>query len=372
MASVPQILANRWQKDPEPGLERTRVVSAKESPQGFEVERVRTTQAAVLSISAKIAVLVSVVRGTAVLERAGQKYRLESGVHLYLPFGTESRFELSPGSELVLVSTDNPAQARGKEMLIRDEMFLAACATEAQTLRWTLTPQYLSRRIFLHHDPILVSRTGDPVSWFHTTMFDVSGLPANEEGESVFKMSYNSRTELNVIYDVAGNARVRFALHPYSRTDQQWTPWQTIDSEMSYYLNEPAEDGKRERNKHEVFNSGGHVSLLCMFDPAPSGIERHRPGEYSDYEPLADVTARPEHAVYRAAIAEYDAMLDQLSLARAKGELDTLRESESWALYQRGRAAQIALEAILHEELTRSTPGRERVIRRWLSLKNSP
>src|SRR5204863_9462523 len=99
-------------------------------------------------------------------------------------------------------------QARGERLLLRDEKFIAACATRSQTLRWTLTPQYLSRRIFLHHAPILLSKSGHPVSWFHTTMFDVAGLPPNQDGEPVFKMSYNSRTEFNVCYDVEGEARV--------------------------------------------------------------------------------------------------------------------------------------------------------------------
>ena len=43
------------------------------------------------------------------------------------------------------------------------------------------------------------------------------------------------------------------------------------------------------RNKHEVHIVDGHVTLFCIFDPAPTGIERHRPGEYSDYEPLSQV-----------------------------------------------------------------------------------
>ena len=83
-----------------------------------------------------------------------------------------------------------------------------------------LTLQYLSRRIFLHHDPTLLSKSGNPVSLFHTTMFDVDGLPKNEDGEPVFKMSYNSRTEFNVCYDVKGIARVRMAEHPYKATNQ--------------------------------------------------------------------------------------------------------------------------------------------------------
>lgn len=369
--SAPKILGNRWTRDPaSPNLERTTVVTADASTQGFDVERVRATAAATFATPATTARLVSVLKGPAELSYAGQKYRLESGVHLYLPFAIASTIELPPDGELVLISTTNPAQARGTKLLIRDEQFLAACATDAQTLRWTLTPQYLSRRIFLHHDPILVSRTGDPVSWFHTTMFDVTGLPHNEDGESVFKMSYNSRTELNVIYDVAGDARVRFANHPYAARGQSWSPWQPLDRDTTYYLNEPAEEGRKERNKHEIFNDGGHVSLFCMFDPAPSGIERHRPGEYSDYEPLAEVTARSEHAVYRAALARYDAMLDELSLARATGQLDSARGGEAWALYERGRAAQRAIEEALHAELTRSSPGRERVLARWLSFKS--
>ena len=47
-------------------------------------------------------------------------------------------------------------------------------------------------------------------------MFDVAGLPVNEDREPVFKMSYNSRTEVDVCYDVKGTARVRMAQHPYT------------------------------------------------------------------------------------------------------------------------------------------------------------
>src|SRR5262249_18756391 len=132
------------------------------------------------------------------------------------------------------------SQARGRNLLLRDETFLAACAAGSQSLRWVLTPQYLSRRVFLHHDPILLSKSGNPVSWFHTTMFDVIGLPNNDEGEPVFKMSYNSRTEFNVIYDVEGEARVRFARHPYRSAGQVWEPWQPIDGDTTYHLNEAA------------------------------------------------------------------------------------------------------------------------------------
>ena len=133
-------------------------------------------------------------------------------------------------------------------------------------------------------------------------MFDMAGLPGNEDGEPVFKMSYNSRTEFNVCYDVKGAARVRMAQHPYTETEQRWGPWLPLDGDSTYHLNEPAGGPEEEclidtttgnrqfyRNKHEVHIVNGQVTLFCLFDPAPTGVERHRPGEYSDYEPLSQV-----------------------------------------------------------------------------------
>ena len=170
----------------------------------------------------------------------GQSFHLEAGVHLYLPPGLESVLNAEQGTELLHVAISSAAQARGKQMLLRDEKFLAACASGSQMLRWILTPQYLSRRIFLHHDPVLLSKSGNPVSWFRTTMFDVAGLPENEDGEPVFKMSYNSRTEFNVCYEVKGTARVRMAQHPYKETKQLWGPWLPLDGDSTYHLNEAA------------------------------------------------------------------------------------------------------------------------------------
>jgi hypothetical protein len=304
---------------------------------------------------------------------------VEAGVHIYLPYELESCLELETGTELLHVSSPTSSQAQGKKLLIRDETFLAACATKSQPLRWILTPQYLSRRIFLRHDPILISKSGHPVSWFHTTMFDVGGLPSNEDGEPVFKMSYNSRTEFNVCYEVKGTARVRMAQHPYREKNQLWGSWLPLNGDSTYHLNEAAGSSEEERcidestksvqflrNKHEVYIIDGHVSLFCMFDPAPTGIEQHRPGEYSDYQPLSEVLGTKPYETQQRDIAKYDEMVDRLSLAKAKGELGNFRTTPIWELYLRGRKAQTAIEKELGDKLAAEGHGREKVLGAWM------
>jgi len=306
-------------------------------------------------------------------------YEIDVGVHLYVPPEVEASFEAERLSEVVCVSGGSAAQARGQRLVVRAESFLAGCATPAQSLRWILTPQYLSRRVFLHHDETLLSRSGNPVSWFRTTMFDVAGLPGNEQGEPVFKMSYNSRTEFNVCYDVRGQARVRMALHPYSDSGQAWGPWQPLDSDSTYHLNEAAGGPEEEcrvqrggqpaqclRNKHEVSITGGHVTLFCLFDPAPTGLERHRPGEYSDYEPLSQVIASPVYEAHQREILRFDRMVDTLSMAQITGSLEALRRTPEWELYEEGRRAQAAIEARLATSLSAQGHGRQRVIEPWV------
>jgi len=210
-------------------------------------------------------------------------------------------------------------------------------------------------------------------------MFDVAGLPINEDGHPVFKMSYNSRTEINVCYNVKGAARTRMALHPYRSKGQLWESWLSLDGESAYHLNEAAGCPQEEcyyddvsqttqtlRNKHEVHIVDGHVSLFCMFDPAPTGIERHQPGEYSDYEPLSRVLKNPEYETYRQEIAKLDEMVDRLSLAQARGELDSLHATPIWELYLRGKATQAAIESKLNKDLAAEGKGRDQVIAPWM------
>lgn len=375
-----KLYRNDWRREPGQPFERAEILTSDINPEGLDVDRIRFLDAGRLRPRSHPGQIMSVIRGRVRLAVPSfrEPLRIESGVHVYVPPGVETELEAESRAEIVRVRSPVPSQARGRALLVRDETFLAASATSDQSLRWILTPQYLSRRIFLHHDPILLSKSGHPVSWFRTTMFDVSGLPPNEDGDSVFKMAYNSRTEFNVCYDVEGRARVRMAEHPYKDRGQSWSPWLVLDGDSTYHLSEAAGGPEEERaivdgtvrfhrNKHEVLVTGGHVSLFCLFDPAPTGIERHRPGEYSDYEPLSEVVTRKEYETHRNEIARYDEMVDRLSLAKAEGSLDELRRTPIWSLYLEGRNAQAAIEAKLRDALAVDGRGRERVIARWLA-----
>lgn len=373
-----KLIRNNWRRNSGEAFTRTKILSHEIHPEGLDVDRIRFIEAGSITPESSVGHIISVLRGNGKLHVTGdsrQPLHLEAGVHLYLPPGLGCVLDADLGTELVRVSGASASQARGNRLLLRDETFLAACAYGSQSLRWILTPQYLSRRIFLYNDPILLSKTGNPVSWFRTTMFNVDGLPENEDGEPVFKMSYNSRTEFNVCYDVKGHARVRMAQHPYMETRQSWGSWLQLDDDSTYHLNEasgsPEEElrideatGARQflRNKHEVHIAGGHVTLFCLFDPAPTGVERHRPGEYSDYEPLTQVLGTESYETHRREITGYDEMVNRLSLAKAQGALGTHQGTPVWELYMRGRKAQAAIES----ELAKTLDGRAQVILPWM------
>ncbi len=377
-----KLIKNEWHREPGTPFERAAILQHEIHPEGLDVDRTRFREPGRFVPRYDTGHIISLLQGSGTLDTAtggSNRLHLEPGVHLYLPPGIGAVLEAKAGTELLCVSGGCASQARGKQLLLRDELFLAACASGSQPLRWALTPQYLSRRIFLHHDPVLLSKSGNPVSWFRTTMFDIAGLPANEDGESVFKMSYNSRTEFNVCYDIRGSARVRMAQHPYRAAKQLWDPWLPLDGESTYHLNEAAggpeeeclvdEEGRARhflRNKHEVHIVDGSVTLFCLFDPAPTGIENHRPGEYSDYEPLSQVAGTERHERYRQEIARYDQMVDQLSLARAMGVLGNLSGTPAWDLYLEGRAAQEAIEWSLAAKLIAEGNGRERILAQWM------
>lgn len=350
------ILRNEWVLSKELPIERALILSRDTGPEGLDVERVRFHDAAGVALDPHSAHLLGVIRGRAILDAPSTgPLAIERGCHVFVPIGERATLRGEAGFEVAHAWGTN---ARGTEVLLRDEEFVRACADSGQPLRWILTPQYLSRRIFLHHDKTLLSKRGHPVSWFHTTMFDVAGLPPNDEGEPVFKMAYASRTEFNVCYDVTGRARFRVAVDGASA----WSPWQTLDSETTYHLPEvPVSDG-RIRNKHEISAVGGHVTLFCCFDPAPTGVEKHRPGEYSDYEPYEVVAARPEHALHKERIGPYDAMIDRLSLAKARGKLGSTKDDALWKLFRAGRETQRRIEETI---VSGSSPERASVIVKW-------
>jgi hypothetical protein len=377
-----KLIKNNWHRKPGEPFARAQILQHDVHPEGLDVDRIRFIEAGSFTPGSNTGHIISVLRGNGELRLASdgkQALHVEAGVHMYVPPGLETILDAQPGTELLRVSGASASQARGKQLIFRDEKFLAACTSDSQSLRWILTPQYLSRRIFLHHDLILLSKSGNPVSWFRTTMFDVAGLPGNEDGEPVFKMSYNSRTEFNVCYDVEGTARVRMAQHPYRGKNQLWGPWLSLDTESTYHLNEAAGGPEEERiidkvtqteqflrNKHEVYILDGHVTLFCLFDPAPTGVERHRPGEYSDYEPLSQVLGTAQHETHRREIVRLDEMMDRLSVAKAMRVLDALKGTPLWELYMRGREAQAAVESRLMKVLVAEGNGRDRILARWI------
>jgi hypothetical protein len=358
----PHIVRCTWTSTPYGS--RSPIFDGRGTLEGLFVERLRFTRDAELP-PVGAGEIVSVVRGGCAIETSLGDLVLDPATHVFLPAAERQALRVRAGTELLRMSASPEAgsSARGHRVLVRNERFLAAAATTTLMLRWIFTSQYVSRRIFLHHDLALVGRNGDPVSWFHTTMFDTRGLPANAEGEPVFKMSYNSRTEFNVLYDVAGDVRVRFAEHPYSDQAQRWGPWHALDSETTYRLLEPATIGPL-RNKHEVFADGGHASLFCVFDPAPTGVERHQPGDYSDYEAFSVVSQRGEYARHREVIGEFDRMVDALSLAVARGESTAGRADLQAATrtYELGLAAQRTLEASVLEACG---PSRRAALEPW-------
>jgi hypothetical protein len=379
---MPKVIKNDWHHEAGEAFEIANILNHDVHPEGLDVDRIRFFEFGNLVPNSCVGNILSVLRGSGRLhlrEVSKRPVNLEEGVHIYLPPGMESFIEAEPGTEFLRVSSPSASQTRGKQLLLRDETFLAASASGSQSLRWIFTPQYLSRRIFLRHDPILLSKSGNPVSWFRTTMFDVIGLPKNEDGESVFKMSYNSRTEFNVCYDVRGMARVRMALHPYKKTKQSWIPWIPLDGDSTYHLNEAAGGTDEEscfneatkspqllRNKHEVHIVNGYVTLFCLFDPSPVGIECHQPGEYSDYKPLSQVLGTKPCEIFQREMAKYDKMIDSLSLAKAMGVLTAFHGTPIWDLYLQGREAQAAIEAKLTQTLALEGNGRERVLECWM------
>jgi len=238
-----KLIKNDWHNECDGCYDRAQILRYDVHPEGLDVDRIRFLVAGRLEPRSSVGHIISVLRGSGKLLLKGdngQTLHLEAGVHFYLLPGMEAILDAEPGTELLRVSSPSASQTRGSKLLLRNEVFLAACASGSQLLRWVLTPQYLSRRIFLHHDPVLLSKSGHPVSWFHTTMFDVAGLPVNEDGQPVFKMSYNSRTEVNFCYEVKGTARVRMAQHPYLESKQLWGPWFPLDGDSTYHLNEAA------------------------------------------------------------------------------------------------------------------------------------
>lgn len=375
------LIRNDWVREGGSPFARAHILSHDVHPEGLDLDRIRFVGDGSFTPPADVPHILSVIRGSGSLGVDGPDTRpleLREGVHLYLPVDVSAVIQAKAGTELIVVSGGSASQGRGRELLVRDESFLAASSLDGHSLRWVLTPQYLSRRVFLHHDPALLSSSGDPVGWFRTTMFDVAGLPPNEEGQPVFKMSYDYQTEFNACYDVRGSARVRMARHPYRVSGQEWGPWLNLDGDSTYLLHETPGGPDEERhthpetgvttpvrNRHEVCIEDGYVTLFCMHDPAPTGLERHTPGEYSSYGPVSHVLGSDEYAALLARFERFERMVAQLSVAKARGDLDSLRGTPVWDTYEEGLEARASIESQLMRTLVEGGSGRERVLAPW-------
>jgi quercetin dioxygenase-like cupin family protein len=374
MNTTDKIISQPWQPGSVgSGVTISRVLDRGINVEGLDITRIKGQSGGEFPFENKDGHLFSLIHGEGRLyvESEPGPLFLGAGTHVYLPPGCDAKLRMSADTFMVHVSGPKE-QARGKKVLLRNEKYL-------QAYRFTLTPQYLSRRAFVHRDPALVSKNGDPVAWFHTTMFDTNGLPANAEGKPVFKMSYDNQTEPNVVYEVVGRASVRMAEHPYILDQQKWGEWNNLDGDTTYYLNEGIHGKEIEwhkdpvtqenyslRNRHEVFiENGSHVSLCCLFDPGPTGLETHAPGEYSSYTPVSKTLGTPEYAEYLKKMAPLDDMLDTLSMMEARGQLDAAKRLPQWNLYESTLKAQLEKEAELHRQLQNQGNGRAAIIEPW-------
>jgi hypothetical protein len=207
-------------------------------------------------------------------------------------------------------------------------------------------------------------------------MFDVAGLPKREGSRS--SRCLQLANEFNVCYDVEGRARA-WPSHPIARR-KAWAV-ATARRGFHYHLNEGRRQPEEERRvdaatrarsssaTNEVHIVDGHVTLFCLFDPAPTGVERHRPGAYSDYEPLSQVLGTTAYETHKQEIARYDRMVDQLSMAKARDGLDEVQGTAAWELYLEGREAQAAIEGELVRTMATEGGGRQRVVQRWMQSR---
>lgn len=340
-----KIIVNEWESSRRNvGIRVSHVVDGRDSCEGIHVCRYLSEPGSRINLSSDQGHIFSLLEGEGVLKLPDEPNELaiSAGTHIYVPPSRSANFRfLEQSSAIHAFAPAN--RPHGEKLLVHNERYMA-------TSRFVLTPQYLSRRAFLNRDHTLVSKSGDRVAWFHTTMFDTQGLPLNHDGLPVFKMSYDHQTEINVIFDVGGEASARFAQHPYvDAAMQRWSDWHVLDDQTTYYLNEGArgpdverftdpKTGKEKklRNRHEIYISpGGHVSLCCLFDPGPTGLETHQPGEYSSYAPVSETVDTPAYQEFVELVSVADNMIQTLSYDQASNAGKEVRSYPAWAEYEK-------------------------------------
>ena len=381
-----KIIQNKWQQI-EKGQFRAAILDRNVHPEGLDVSRLILEKANEIKLNSQDGHIVTILAGQVQLKLSSFAKPLELGsfAHLYIPANANAKLRASEDTQLIHIAGPGE-QARGKRLIVRDEQFMRATADGDRMFRWVLTPQYLSRRVVLYHDHTLLSKNHFPVGWFRTTMFDVNGLPPNDDGLPVFKMQYDNQTEANVCYDVSGESKVRMAIHPYKDEGQQWDKWKLVGNDTTYYLNEDSQNSDVEwhtdpatgepfskRNKHEVYiPEGGHVTLCCLFDPGPTGSEKHMPGKYSSYQDVSKIIGTEAYQQHLRALTPLDEMVQRLSLSKARGLLNENGDDPMWAFYQRGLENQMKLESELVAQLRNENQGRDAVVKKWMNKISRP
>jgi hypothetical protein len=381
-----KIIHNNWRQLGK-GRFYTEILNRHIHPEGLDVSRFSFEQSGEIELDGRDGHIVTILSGRVQLTINSFKNPLKLGspLHLYIPPQENARLKVTVNTQLIHIAGPEE-QARGEKLIVRDEQFIRATADGDRMFRWVLTPQYLSRRVILHHDKTLLSKDHFPISWFRTTMFDVNGLPPNDDGLPVFKMQYDNQTEANVCYDVLGDSKVRMAFHPYKEKGQEWGEWQLLGNDTTYYLNEDSHSSDAEwvtnsetgekfsrRNKHEVYiPEGGYVSLCCLFDPGPTGSEKHMPGKYSSYQDVNKVVGTEAYQQHLEALIPFDEMVDKLSLLKAQGLLVESDKAPKWTFYRHGLENQIELESRLVQQLRNENRGRDAVVLKWINKSDKP
>ena len=85
-----KIIRNDWRRESEEPFATARILSHEIHPEGLDIDRIRFFDAGSIAPESSVGHIISVLRGTGRLHVAGtnrQSFRLEAGVHLYLPPG---------------------------------------------------------------------------------------------------------------------------------------------------------------------------------------------------------------------------------------------------------------------------------------------
>ena len=136
--SLKKLINNDWHRESGESFDRAKILRHEIHPEGLDVDRIRFFEAGCLTLRSSLGYVISILRGIGRLHIKSndkQTLYLEAGVHLYIPPGPESVLEAEPGTELLCVSSPSASQANGKKLLLRNETFLAACASGSQSLR---------------------------------------------------------------------------------------------------------------------------------------------------------------------------------------------------------------------------------------------